>query len=148
MSDPRTALAELVAKLSEDGDLSEDDLRQIHDAAVAQTNAIVEAKAWADLAHIHDEPHLPVVTLEEEALKAYLVDPEHREVEGRREMVPPDERVPELVDASAVICHDCHRGLVSDIGDAPLLVCPTLHGRRPAHLVPGRGQAVECGRAA
>lgn len=157
MTDPRIALAELVEKLSADGDLSEDDLRQIHDAAVAQANVIVEAKAWAEHAHVHEAPHLPVVTLEKAALEAYLADPEYREVEvvgkGRerlldRVVVPPEERVPEHVDASAVMCCDCRRALVSDAGTEPILVCPTLHGRRPRHLVPGAGEAVECGHKA
>lgn len=148
MTDPRTALAELVEKLSADGDLSEDDLRLIHDAAVAQVNVIVEARAWAEHAHVHEAPHLPVVTLEEEALKAYLAAPEYRDVDGEQVMVPPQERVPEQVDASAVVCHDCGRALVSDAGTLPILVCPTLHGRRPLHLVPGAGEAVECGRKA
>ena len=148
MSDPRTALAELVEKLSADGDLSEDDLRQIHDATVAQTNAIIEAKAWAELAHVHDDPHRPVITFDKDALKVYLAAPEYREVDGEQVMVPPGERLAEMVDTSAMVCHDCGRALVSDAGTMPILVCPSLHGRRPPHLVPGPGGAVECGRKA
>jgi len=151
VTDPRTALADLIAKLSEDGDLSDDDLRQIHDAAVGQTNAIVVAKRWAEFAHVHDAPHLPVVTFDPDALLAYLADPQYHEViikgESFTEMIPPGERVPELVDASAVICCDCRRALVSDAGETPILVCPTLHGRRPRELEPVPGGAVECGRA-
>ena len=120
MVDPRAALAELIAKLSADGDLSDGDLRQIHDAAVAQTDAILADRRWAEAAHVHDAPHLPVITLRDDG--------------------------GEDVDASAIICHDCRRDLVSDAGTVPLLVCPTLHGRRPAALLPGPGGAVECGR--
>lgn len=143
MTDPRTALADLIEKLSADGDLSDDDLRQIHDAAVGQTNAIVGAKRWAEFAHVHDAPHLPVTTFDPAELEACLADPQY-DAEGG--LIPPGDRIPELVDTSAVICCDCRRALVSDAGMVPVLVCPTLHGRRPRELEPVPGGAVECGQ--
>ena len=149
MPDVRTALSDLVEKLSADGDLSDEDLALIHDAAVAQATAVQEAKRWAELAHVHDEPHRPVVTLDGDALLAYLAAPDFTEgPDGALGMVPPDQRVPEHVDASGVICHDCGRDLVADAGTTRVLVCPSLHGRRPGDMVPTDPDgALECGRA-
>ena len=45
------------------------------------------------------------------------------------------------------ICHDCRRGLISDAGTERILVCPKLHGRRPAELLPSKPNgAAECGQ--
>lgn len=143
MSDPRTALAHLVAKLSADGELSDADLATIHDAALTQVNTIVADREWAAAAHVHDASHLPVITFDPEELEAYLADPDHDD-EG--DELPPGDRIPEHVDASAIVCHDCRRGLINDVGDVPLLVCPTLAGRRPRDMIPAAGGAVECGR--
>ena len=50
--------------------------------------------------------------------------------------------------ADDAICHDCRRPLVSDVGTERILVCPTLHGLRPAGLRPStKHGAVECGQA-
>lgn len=149
----RQALPDLVEQLLADGELDDMDLAVLHDAMVAQANATKEAKASVALAHLHDEPHGPVVTLEPVALEAYLAAPEWRtvEVDGQfaEEQVPAAERVPELVDASGLVCHDCGRALVADVSEARVLVCPTIHGKRPPYLVPTHPDgAVECGRAA
>lgn len=116
----RDRLATLVAELAADGELSDADLAAIHDAAVSQTLAIKDAAAWREKAHLHEEPHVPVITLD---------------ADGGEE-----------TDASGVRCHDCGRDLVSDAGTARILVCPTIHGRRPADLEPADpDHAVECG---
>lgn len=53
---------------------------------------------------------------------------------------------PEDVDASGVTCHDCNQELVSDRGSGRILVCPRVHGSRPAGMLPKhRDGAVECG---
>ena len=54
---------------------------------------------------------------------------------------------PESVDASGVICHDCKQYLLSDAGSERILVCPRVHGHRPAGMVPKHADgAVECGQ--
>ena len=56
---------------------------------------------------------------------------------------------PEDVNANALICHDCRRDLVADSTFQRVLVCPTLHGRRPPGMAPTNPDgAVECGHAA
>lgn len=126
----RMALPDLVAQLLEDGELDDMDLALIHDAMVAQATATKEAKAATSLAHVHEEPHAPLVTL--------------IPVEGLDEA-----QWPEHVDASGLVCHDCGRELVSDAGTTRVLVCPSLHGKRPQGMAPSEPDgAVECGRRA
>lgn len=147
MTDVRGSVRLLVEQLMADGELDDEDLARIAEATAAARRLIGEEKAWRETAHVHDVPHVSVVTLDEVALKAYLAAPEHRMgANGRREMVPPAERVPELTDASGMVCHDCGRALVSDRGSIRILVCPSLHGRRPPELIAVRDGAVECGR--
>lgn len=55
---------------------------------------------------------------------------------------------PHTADAVGLACCDCRRGLVADVTELRVLVCPTLHGRRPRDMVPVETEgAVECGRA-
>lgn len=151
MTDARAALADLVAQLSADGELDEADLVLIHNAAVAQAQAIQQTKQWAAVAHVHDEPHAPVTTFDPKDLAAYLESPDYRTVStpdgDLEEIVPPGERIAELVDTSGVICHDCGGQLVADSTHQRILVCAKLHGRRPPELVPAHPDgAVECGQ--
>lgn len=121
-------LPDLVRLLMADGDLSEDDLLRIRDATMRERALIGQEQAWRETAHAHDEPHRSVVTaIPTEGL--------------------PEDQWPEEVDASGLVCHDCGRDLVSDRGSIRILVCPSLHGRRPAELAPADPDgAVECGR--
>lgn len=130
MTDTKAALLELAHALVADQELADADLRRIAVAIATEHRRIGEERAWATTAHVHAELHRPVVTL-----------------------VPFDEGgrsgVREETDASAMVCHDCGRALVSDVGSRRILVCPSLHGRRPAALVPeDPDQAIECGRPA
>lgn len=143
MTEVRDAIQLLVRELMMDGDLSDADLARIAEATAAERLRIAEEQAWATTAHVHDEPHRSVITFDPDELKAYLAAPDHRE-DGSE--VPPGDRIEEHVDASGMVCHDCLRPLVSDRGSVRILVCPTLHGRRPPALVPGEDGAVECGR--
>lgn len=116
----RERLASLVSELTADGDLSDDDLVAVHDAAVREAKLRQEASRWRQTAHIHDVPHVPSVTVHDDGS--------------------------EEVDASDVQCHDCGSHLVADVGTVRYLVCPSLHGRRPQELEPKGDAAVECGR--
>ena len=119
MTDIRASLADLVARLSADGDLDDLDLALIHDAAVAEANARQQAKKATERAHIHDVPHRPVITVYNWG---------------------------EDVDASGIVCHDCGRELVSDAGTTRVLVCPRIHGNRSPTMLPDDPDgAVECG---
>ena len=128
MTDIRADMLELVHALVADEALEDADLQRICVAIGLEYRAIGAERAWAETAHVHAEPHRPVTTL-------VAFD------EGGRS----GER--EETDASGVVCHDCSRALVSDVGSQRVLVCPSLHGRRPAALVPeDPDHAVECGR--
>lgn len=129
MTGIRGDLLELAHALVADPTLDDADLQRIATGIAAEYRRIAAEHAWAETAHIHAEPHRPVVTLVPFA-------------EGGRS----GER--EETDASAMVCHDCGRALVSDVGSTRILVCPSLHGRRPAALRPDDpDHAVECGRS-
>lgn len=113
------ALGELMRELAADGELDDADLARIADAAARERGRITSERTAAERAHVHDEPHVSVVTTGADGV--------------------------EEVDASGVVCHDCQRALVSDAGSLRILVCPTLHNRRPSQLVPVADGAVECG---
>lgn len=125
----RGTLIALAHALTQDETMEDADLARIAAAADREHARIVSERSWAATAHVCEVPHAPVITTE-------AFD------EGGRS----GER--EVVDASGVVCHDCGRALVSDVGTEPVLVCPSLHGRRPRELAVGPGQAVECGRPA
>lgn len=116
----RERLTSLVRDLSADPDLSDDDLVAVHNAAVRETKVRQEAARWRETAHVHDVPHAPTVTVHDDGS--------------------------EEVDAEGVVCHDCGKHLVADVGTVRYLVCPSLHGRRPQELEPAGDAAVECGR--
>ena len=126
-----SALHDLVTQLAADGSLSEDDLRQIGAAMAGTADRLVASRGMralvASTAHVHKVRHAPVVTA-------------HAAFKGQAK-----DEWPEDVDASHMVCHDCGRGLINDIGTAPLLLCPQVHGLRPTELDPAEGQAVECG---
>ena len=120
MGDIRGDLMQLAAELAADGDLSDADLAAIANATLAARQRIDAERTIAERAHIVDTPHVPVVTVDEDG--------------------------DEHVDASGVRCDDCGRELVSDVGSVRILVCPRVHGKRPAALVPtDRDGAVCCG---
>ena len=130
MTDTRGALLELAHVLVADPELTDADLQRIGVAIGAEHRRITDERARAETAHLHAEPHVPATT---------LVPYDEGGRKGEREEV----------DASGVVCHDCGRALVSDVGSRRILVCPTLHARRPAALVPDDADhAVECGRSA
>lgn len=120
MTDPRGALVHLANELAMDGDLSDDDLAIIADAAAAMRGRIVAERTVAERAHVVDTPHRVVVTTADDGT--------------------------ETVDASGMVCGDCGRELVSDVGTSRILVCPRVHGRRPHALRPTDPDgAVHCG---
>jgi hypothetical protein len=51
-------LGELVADLERDGSLDADDLAVIARFTASAADALREAKEWANVAHVHDEPHV------------------------------------------------------------------------------------------
>lgn len=109
--DAHSRLVALVDELASDGELSDEDLARIADAAAAETARVRGERAWRETAHVHRTAH---------------VDSEKKH------------------DA---VCHDCGRALISDVGTERILVCPKLHGRRPAEMVPTtKNGAVECGQ--
>ena len=110
----------LIDELMADGTLDDDDLATIAQATAAAREKVAADKAWAETAHVHDEPHRTEVTV--------------------------DEHGHEDVDASGVTCCDCGRALVSDAGSLRILVCPRLHGRRGSLRPTDPDGAVECGR--
>lgn len=112
----------LVDELMADGSLDDDDLARIAAATAAERARVLDDKAAGETVHLHDVPHVAIVTV--------------------------DETGDETVDASGVRCCDCGRDLVSDAGSFRILVCPRIHGRRPpAMRPPDPDGAVECGRA-
>lgn len=138
------ALVALVNTLMVDGDLTDDDLGRIREAAVRERKRIGAERTWAETAHVHDEPHAPVVTFAKEDMAVFKA---MQRAHADPDSLQPGDHIPEQVDASGVICHDCRRDLVSDAGSLRILVCPSLHGRRPRDLVPRDPDgAVECGR--
>lgn len=120
MQDPRGALVHLANDVAADRAVPEDDVRAIVAAAVGTRQRLEEERTIAERAHVVDTPHRPVVTVGEDGA--------------------------EQVDASAMVCADCGRWLVSDAGSSRILVCPRVHGRRPPDLRPTDPDgAVLCG---
>lgn len=115
-------LRDLAETIDADPLADDDDRTAIIAAAAATADRRLEARRWRETAHMHDVTHAPIVTVRDDG--------------------------GEDIDASALVCHDCGRGLVSDEGTARVLLCPRLHGRRPMDRDPGHhvDAAIECGR--
>lgn len=117
---------------------------RLWNAIGAEGNTLLEEHRWRETVHVHEVSHAPVTSIDAELLKAYR---KHPDVDEQGKPVPPEQRLPESVDASGAICHDCGRALITDTVHDRILICPRLHRVRPGEFVPKhKDGAVECGR--